>query len=112
MTTSELELQRKTGYLNQIRQTTIHPTLRLSIELISLLAVILVVISIFMLAMDGHPWLALLDVSYLALAYVLRKLAILLVDVADMLAEQAVKKQPEPDNSDEPKSSLSTAPSA
>lgn len=81
---------------NQIRNRSAHARLRVAIEWLALFGMLGAIGAPVLLFMTGHPWFALYSlVSFLAVM-VLRSLAILIVDIADLLLEQATASKPEP----------------
>ena len=81
----------KKNYLERIRSASIHSTLRLVIDLVAGLALLGIIGAAFVLFTSGHPWLALYDLASIALLYATRSLAVLVVDIADMLIEQGAQ---------------------
>jgi hypothetical protein len=86
---------RKTNYLERIQRMSTHPMLRLMIEAAAGLAMLGIIAAAVILFSSGHPWLALYNLASLVLLYVLRSLAVLVVDIADMLIEQGSKEKPD-----------------
>ncbi|MCP5525476.1 MAG: hypothetical protein H7A47_01550 [Verrucomicrobiales bacterium] len=79
---------------NQVRNRSTHAGLRVAIEWLALLGVLGAIGNPVLLFMTGHPWLAVYSLVGILAVVVLRNLATLIVDIADLLLEQATAPKP------------------
>ena len=87
----------KKSYLERIQRMSSNYTLRLWIEILSVFAMLAVIGYSIAIIWFGHPWLAIFNLTWIPLIYVLRRLAILIVDIADMVIEQRTVEESKDD---------------
>ena len=78
----------KKNDLERLRNTSIFPRLRLSIDMAFGIAILAVIIASLRFVLAGHVAQGILVLAFLAAVYAFRGVAVLVVDIADMLLEQ------------------------
>ena len=78
----------KKNDLERLRNASIFPRLRLSIDMAFGIAILAVIIASLRSVLAGHVAQGILVLAFLAAVYAFRGVAVLVVDIADMLLEQ------------------------